>query len=184
MGLEVEAVSARSWEPQLVPGLLQTEEYAREVIRATQAITRIPPGEFRSRVEARMARQDLILRNTDPLTLWMVLDESVLLRRFGGASVMSGQLERLVELSRRPNIRLQILPLNSEHPVNTGSFFHLKFPEFHDVVYLESLHSARFVEDEEMVFGYEIAFGHLQAEAFGADASRELIEKTIEERWR
>ncbi|WP_449061043.1 helix-turn-helix domain-containing protein [Planomonospora algeriensis] len=184
LGLEAEAVSALNWEPQLVPGLLQTEDYAREVIRATQPITRIPPGEFRSRVNARMARQDLITRSADPLRLWVVLDESVLLRRFGGAAVMRGQLEHLVEVSRLPNVRVQILPLGGEHPVNTGSFFHLKFPEFHDVVYLESLYSARFVEDEEMVYGYEIAFGHLQSEAYGVDGSRELIEKIIEERWR
>ncbi|MFB9882550.1 helix-turn-helix domain-containing protein [Planobispora siamensis] len=184
LGLEVEAVSALNWEPQIVPGLLQTEDYAREVIRSTQAITRIPPGEFRSRVEARMARQDLILRSVDPLRLWVVLDESVLLRRFGGATVMRDQLERLVELSRLPNVRVQILSLDREHPVNTGSFFHLKFPEFHDVVYLEALHSAWFVEDEEMAYDYEIAFDRLQSEAFGVDASREIIQKTVEERWR
>jgi transcriptional regulator with XRE-family HTH domain len=184
LGLEVEATSALNWEPQIVPGLLQTEDYAREIIRATQAITRIPPGEFRSRVKARMARQDLIHRSADPLRLWVVLDESVLLRRFGGATVMRDQLERLIELSRLPNIRVQILPLSSEHPVNTGSFFHLKFPEFHDVVYLEGLHSARFVEEEEKAYDYEIAFDHLRSEAFGVDASREIIEKTIEERWK
>ncbi|MBG0827296.1 helix-turn-helix domain-containing protein [Planomonospora sp. ID67723] len=184
LGLEVEATSALNWEPQIVPGLLQTEDYAREVIRATQAITRIPPGEFRSRVKARMARQELIHRSVEPLRLWVVLDESVLLRRFGGATVMRDQLERLIELSKLPNIRVQVLSLNNEHPVNTGSFFHLKFPDFHDVVYVEMLHSARFVDEEEKAYDYEIAFQYLQSEAFGVDASREIIQKTIEERWR
>ncbi|MDF5754896.1 helix-turn-helix transcriptional regulator [Spongiactinospora sp. TRM90649] len=183
LGLEADAVFARNWEPQIVPGLLQTEEYAYEVIRATQPITRIPPGEVRTRIEARMARQQLILRAEEPLVLWVVLDESVLLRRFGAVSVMRRQLERLIEVSRMPNIRVQILPLDAGHPVNTSSFFHLRFPEFHDVVYLESLYSARFVEDEGLVYGYEIAFDHLRTEAAGVDASRELIEKRIE-RWK
>jgi transcriptional regulator with XRE-family HTH domain len=183
LGLEAEASEARNWEPQVVPGLLQIEEYALEVTRAAQPITRFAQGGLRSRVEARMARQQIILRDEEPLTLWVVLDESVLLRRIGDGTAMRGQLEHLIELSRRPNIRIQVLPADAAHPVNTGSFLHLKFPEFHDVVYLESLFSARFVEDEEMAYGYEIAFGHLQHEALDTDATRDLIHKTIQ-RWK
>ncbi|GGS62547.1 transcriptional regulator [Planobispora rosea] len=183
LGLEAEATSALNWEPQVVPGLLQTEDYAREVTRAMQAVMRIPPGELRDLVKARMARQDL-LRGVDPLRLWVVLDESVLLRRFGGATVMREQLERLIEWSRMPNIRVQVLPLSGLSPINTGSFLHLSFPEFHDMVYLEALHESRFVENEKLVYDYEIAFSQLQAEAFGVDASRELIESVIAERWR
>ncbi|WP_245646747.1 helix-turn-helix domain-containing protein [Microtetraspora niveoalba] len=183
LGLEVEATFARNWEPQVVPGLLQTEDYALEVVKAVQPITRFAQGGVRSRVEARMARQQIILREDEPLTLWVVLDESVLLRGFGGGAVMRGQLGRLLTVSRLPNIRIQVLPLDAGHPVNTGSFLHLKFPEFHDVVYLESLFGARFVEEEETVYGYEIAFDRLQAEALDVDASRELIRKSIE-RWK
>ncbi|MFF4774599.1 helix-turn-helix domain-containing protein [Microtetraspora fusca] len=183
LGLEVEATLARNWEPQVVPGLLQTEEYALEVVKAVQSITRFAQGGVRSRVETRMARQEIILREEEPLTLWVVMDESVLLRGFGSAAVMRGQLDRLVTVSQRPNIRIQVLPLDAGHPVNTGSFLHLKLPEFHDVVYLESLFDARFVEEEETVYGYEIAFGQLQAEALDVDASRELIQKSIE-RWK
>ncbi|GIH80420.1 helix-turn-helix domain-containing protein [Planobispora longispora] len=184
LGLEAEATSALNWEPQIVPGLLQTEDYAREVIRATQAVMRIPPGELRDLVKTRMARQDHLLRSADPLRLWVVLDESVLLRRFGGASVMREQLERLIEWSRLPNIRVQVLSLSGSNPVNSGSFLHLTFPDFHDMVYLEALHDSRFVENEKLVYDYEIAFSQLQSEAFGVDASRELIGNVIEERWR
>ncbi|GLW98277.1 DUF5753 domain-containing protein [Microtetraspora sp. NBRC 16547] len=138
---------------------------------------------MRSRVEARTARQQIIMREDEPLTLWVVMDESVLLRGFGSAAVMRGQLGRLVTVSRQPNIRIQVLPLDAGHPVHTGSFLHLKLPEFHDVVYLESLFDARFVEEEETVYGYEIAFDRLQAEALDVDASRELIRQTIE-RWK
>ncbi|RBQ21676.1 XRE family transcriptional regulator [Spongiactinospora rosea] len=182
LGLEEEAVFERSWEPQIVPGLFQTEEYAREVIRATQAIIRLPPADLRARVEARLARQRLISK-PDPLTTWVVLDESALLRRFGGATVMREQIERLIEVSQLPHVRVQVLPQDAQHPVNTSSFIHLKFPEFQDVVYLEHLHSARWVEEPQQVYGYELAFDHLRSEALGPDASRELMEKVID-RWK
>ncbi|MCG5215203.1 helix-turn-helix domain-containing protein [Streptosporangium sp. KLBMP 9127] len=182
LGLEEEAAFERSWEPQVVPGLFQTPEYAEEVIRATQVISRIPPGDIRTRVEARMARQQLLFADV-PLTTWVVLDESAILRRFGGATMMRGQMERLVEVSSLPNVRLQILPQEAFHPVNTGSFIHLQFPEFHDLVYLELLHSARWVEDQGEVFGYKLAFDHLRSEALGPEASREFMEKAID-RWK
>jgi transcriptional regulator with XRE-family HTH domain len=182
LGLEEEAAFERSWEPQIVPGLFQTADYAEEVIRATQVISRIPPGDVRTRIEARLARQELLF-SSNPLTVWMVLDESAILRRFGGATMMRGQIERLVEVSKLPNVRLQILPQDAFHPVNTGSFIHLQFPEFQDLVYLELLHSARWVEDQDQVFGYQLAFDHLRSEALGPESSRELMEKAID-RWK
>jgi transcriptional regulator with XRE-family HTH domain len=181
LGLEEEAVLERTWEPQVVPGLFQTKEYAREVIRATQAIIRTPQPEVDTRIEARLARQDLLLKR-GPLTVWAVIDESALLRRFGGAMVMREQIGRLIEVSRLPNVRLQILPQDAFHPVNTSSFIHLQFQEFQDVVYLEMLHNGRWVEEPDEVYGYELAFDHLSSEAAGPDASRELMER-IMERW-
>lgn len=183
LGLEAEASEARNWEPQVVPGILQTEEYAREVINAGKRSTVVPPAGVRSRVEARIARQQTILGADSRLRIWVVLDESVLLRGFGGAEVMRGQLRRLIDVAELPNVELQVLPFDAGHPVQTGSFLHLKFSEFHDVVYLESLFSARFVEDDEMAYGYELAFDHLRMSALGVDASRELIKKSAE-RWR
>ncbi|WP_433418893.1 helix-turn-helix domain-containing protein [Microtetraspora malaysiensis] len=179
LGLEVEATLARNWEPQVVPGLLQTEEYALEVVKSVQPFTRFAQGGVRSRVEARIARQQIILREEEPLTLWVVMDESVLLRQFGSAAVMQRQLERLIEMSYKPNVGVQILALRAAHPGQSGSFLHLKMPEFHDVVYLETLYGANFVEDEDTAYGYEIAFDYLRAEALDVEDSRRIIEQAI-----
>jgi transcriptional regulator with XRE-family HTH domain len=182
LGLEEEADIARNWEPQVVPGLLQTQAYAWEVVRESQRSTTVPPRGIQVRVAARLARQEAVFGRAQPLTIWVVIDESVLLRRFGKAAVMREQLDHLIDISRRPNVRLQVLPLGGAHPVNTGSFIHLRLADFNDVVYLESLYSARFVEDEEMAFGYEMAFDALQSAALGTDASRDLITE-INQRW-
>lgn len=177
LGLEAEAIVQRSWEPQVVTGLLQTEEYAREVILATRGITRITHSGVRSRVEARLDRQQRVLRRPDPPEFQVVLDESALMRRFGEPSVMRAQMEHLLESSLLPNVSLRVLPLDSLHPVNTGAYIHLKFAGFDDVVYLEHLYSAHFVEDLERVAGYEAAFDHLRSEALDEDESRVLIQR-------
>lgn len=177
LGLEAEAIVQRSWEPQVVTGLLQTEEYAREVILATRGITRITHSGVRSRVEARLDRQQRVLRRPDPPEFQVVLDESALMRRFGEPSVMRAQMEHLLESSLLPNISLRVLPLDSLHPVNTGAYIHLKFAGFDDVVYLEHLYTAHFVEDLERVAGYEAAFDHLRSEALDEDESRVLIQR-------
>jgi len=177
LGLEAEAIVQRSWEPQVVTGLLQTEEYAREVILATRGITRITHSGVRSRVEARLDRQQRVLRRPDPPEFQVVLDESALMRRFGEPSVMRAQMEHLLESSLLPNVSLRVLPLDSLHPVNTGAYIHLKFAGFDDVVYLEHLYTAHFVEDLERVAGYEAAFDHLRSEALDEDESRVLIQR-------
>jgi transcriptional regulator with XRE-family HTH domain len=177
LGLEAEAVVQRSWEPQVVTGLLQTEDYAREVIRATRGIARITHSGVRSRVEARLDRQQRVLRRPDPPDFQVVLDESALMRRFGEPSVMRAQMEHLLEMSLLPNVSLQVLPLDALHPVNTGAYIHLKFAGFDDVVYLEHLYTAHFVDDLERVAGYEAAFDHLRSEALDEDDSRVLIQR-------
>lgn len=177
LGLEAEAVVQRSWEPQVVTGLLQTEDYAREVILATRGIARITHSGVRSRVEARLDRQQRVLRRPDPPDFQVVLDESALMRRFGEPSVMRAQMEHLLEMSLLPNVSLQVLPLDALHPVNTGAYIHLKFAGFDDVVYLEHLYTAHFVDDLERVAGYEAAFDHLRSEALDEDDSRVLIQR-------
>ncbi|TDD15988.1 helix-turn-helix domain-containing protein [Nonomuraea diastatica] len=183
LGLEAEATFQRDWEPQVVPGLLQTEDYAREVILATRGIARITHSGVRSRVEARLDRQQRVLHRADPCSVVAVLDESVLMRRFGESAVMREQMEHLLEISMLPHVSVRVLPLDSLHPVNTGAFIHLKFSAFDDVVYLEQLYTADFVEDLERVAGYEIAFDHIQSEALGEDESRVLIQRKAM-RWR
>ncbi|MEV0613884.1 helix-turn-helix transcriptional regulator [Nonomuraea sp. NPDC050404] len=177
LGLEAEATFQRNWEPQLVPGLLQTEDYAREVILATRGIARITHSGVRSRVEARLDRQQRVLHRNDPCVLTMVLDEAALMRRFGEPSVMREQMEHLLELSLQPHVSVQVLTLDALHPVNTGAFVHLKFSAFDDVVYLEQLYTADFVDDLERVAGYETAFDHIRSEALDEDESRVLIQR-------
>ncbi|MDP4500682.1 helix-turn-helix domain-containing protein [Nonomuraea turcica] len=177
LGLEAEATSQRSWEPQIVPGLLQTEDYAREIIVASRGIARITHSGVRSRVEARLDRQRRVLHRPEPCRLTVVLDESALMRRFGEPSVMREQMEHLLELSLLPHVSVHVLTLDSLHPVNTGTFIHLQFAEFDDVVYLEQLYTANFVEDLQRVAGYEIAFDHVKSEALDEDESRVLIQR-------
>ncbi|KAA9376306.1 helix-turn-helix transcriptional regulator [Microbispora amethystogenes] len=183
LGLEAEATTARDWEPQVVPGLFQTEAYVRAMMESGQRSTLEAPGGVRSRIEVRMARQQAVLRVDNPLAISAVVEESVLLRRFGGDEVMREQLGRLIEVSELPNVELRILPLDTAHPINTGAFSHLKLPEFHDVVYLEALLGGRLVEDETIVYRYEVAFDYLETKALDVDDSRRLLEKTVRH-WR
>jgi transcriptional regulator with XRE-family HTH domain len=177
LGLEAEATFQRNWEPQVVPGLLQTEDYAREVILAVRGIARITHSGVRSRVEARMDRQRRVLHRPHASQMRFVLDESALMRRFGEPSVMREQMEHLLEVSLLPHASVQVLPMDALHPVNTGAFIHLKFAEFDDVVYLEQLYTAHFVDDLERVAGYEAAFDHIRSQALDEDESRVLIQR-------
>lgn len=177
LGMEAEATIHRHWEPQLVPGLLQTEDYARSIITATRGISRIAHSGVRSRLDARLERQKHILDRSDPPMINMVIDESALLRRFGEPSVMRAQMEHLLELSVLSHVSVRILPLEGVHAVSTGAFVHLKFSAFDDIVYLEHLYSARFVEDQGLVTGYELAFDQVQQKALEEDDSRVLIQR-------
>lgn len=183
LGLEAEATMARSWEPQVVPGLFQIEAYIRAMMQSGQRSTLEAPGSLRSRVEVRMARQEAVLLAERPPSLSVVLEESVLLRPFGGDEVMWNQLRRLIEVSELPHVALRVLPMDAEHPINTGAFTHLELPDFHDVVYLEALLGGRLIEDEAIAYRYEVAFDYLETKALDVDASRRHIEKTIS-RWR
>jgi transcriptional regulator with XRE-family HTH domain len=187
IGLEAEAASASCWSPELVHGLLQTEDYARAVIRAHMGST-ISPGEIERRVETRIARQRVVTRD-EPIALSVVLDEAALLRLFGDESIMRKQLKRLTEDSQLPNVDLYVLPLVGAHPIGTGAFVILKFAPahgtgLHDVVYIEQLtRSAIYVEDEADTHEYSLAFGRLTAAALDPGKSRKLITKIMRERW-
>jgi transcriptional regulator with XRE-family HTH domain len=180
IGLEAEAQAALSWEPLIVPGLLQTGDYAREVTNGyLERIDPVPPSETRRRVEARLARQRVLARD-NPLRLCVVLDQSVLHRRFGDRSIMRSQIERLLDLSERDNISLRILQLDGRHPIGTGAFVLLQFGEVHDVtyqdvVYIENLTGGRYVEEEDEVFRYKRAFDRLSDLALDEQKSREIL---------
>ena len=186
--LESEAQSILCWSPEIVTGLLQTEDYAF-AISDTQASSASSPGEVSRRVQARLRRQH-ILTGDDPIRGTFVLDESVLLRRQGSAATMAGQLARLLELGNQPNITIVVLPLASaSHPVATGgSFLLLQFPPVpgigpaSDVVYIEQYaKSALYVEDESETYQYRLAFDRLVAASLSEAESAALIERTRRE---
>jgi hypothetical protein len=181
IGMEAEAKSALSWAAQIVPGLFQTEDYAREVTNGyLERIDPVPPSETRRRVEVRLARQQVLTRD-NPLNLRAVLDQSVLYRRFGNRDVMKSQMEKLLELSEeRDNITLHILPLDGRHPIGTGAFLLFQFGDVHhvtheDVVYIETLTGGRYVEEEEEVYRYRRSFDRLSELALDEEKSREML---------
>jgi len=180
IGMEAEAQSVLSWAPLIVPGLLQTADYAREVTNGfVEGISAVSPGETRRRVEARLARQQVLTRD-NPLRLSAILDQSVLFRRFGNKTVMQSQIEQLLGLSERDNISLRILPLDGPHPIGTGAFVFLEFDKVYDlttpdVVYLEHLTGGRYLEEEDETYRYRRSFDRLSELATDEGESRDIL---------
>ena len=180
IGMEAEAQSALSWAAQVVPGLLQTEDYAREVTNEyLERIAPVPPSETRRRVEARLARQQVLTR-ADPLRLSVVLDESVLSRRFGTRAIMYSQITQVLDLSERDNISLRILPLDGRHPIGTGAFVLFQFDGTHavtyqDVVFVEHLTGSLYIEEEDETYRYRRSFERLFELASDEEGSRKML---------
>jgi transcriptional regulator with XRE-family HTH domain len=184
---EAEAIRRWDWEPQVVPGLLQTENYAREVMRGWYSMFRLPPAELEGRVEARMARQHVLSREP-PLDLSVVIDESVIRRRFGTGSIMRQQFDRLAESSDIPHVVVQVLPLDADHPIGTGAFTYMSFAQVHDVrfpdiVYIERLNGDYSIEDPAETNKYRVTFEHLREKALNPAQSRALIVSITREVW-
>jgi len=180
IAMEAQAEHARWYAAQIVPGLLQIEAYAREIIASTLLIS--PPGEIERRVQVRMTRQR-VLRSEPPLRLSVVLDEGVLLRQVGGSQVMREQLEHLADAATWPNVELRVLRNETgAHPAITGEFTILGFPELisPDVVYLEHMTSNIYVEQEAEVYRYNLAFDRLLALALDPERSRQMIARVAE----
>jgi transcriptional regulator with XRE-family HTH domain len=187
IGLEIEAEAIWQWETQVVPGLLQTEAYALSVEQWSHSIEVIPPSRVDARVEARLARQEVLTRPT-PLQLWIILDEALLLRRYGDADVMREQLHHLREMAELPNLKLQVLPLDGPHPIATGSFTLLQFPpasgiKFHDVAYIEHLNGCSYLEEETETYRHRLSFERLSAEALGPAESMDRISMIARDAW-
>jgi transcriptional regulator with XRE-family HTH domain len=153
IGLEEAATEIRAYEIQFVPGLLQTEDYTRAVTLLGH--DGASGREIDQRVQLRMARQ-AILDRPDPPSLQMILDEAVLRRHVGRPAVMREQLKHLAEMSERPNVTIQILPFQASDRSVDGPFTILRFaePDLPDVVYLEQLTSALFLDDPESIKRY------------------------------
>jgi hypothetical protein len=181
IGLESEAVRLRDFQPLVMPGLLQTEDYARAVLRAAPHAG--SSAEIDRQVALRMERQN-ILGQVSPPEVCVVLSESVLRVDVGGPAVMRPQLRRLADAAERPNITLQVLPFTTAahvHPVSP--FTMLEFPDAADpaVVYLEHLTGSLFLENEDEVRRYRVVFDHLRAEALGTSQSAGLIARVAAE---
>jgi len=181
VGLEAAAESIRAYEQQVVPGLLQTEEYARAMIRAARPD--IGGEEVDRRVRVRIARQSL-LEVEDPVNLWVVLDEAVLSRPVGGDAVMRRQMEHLIDASELPSVTLQVLPFEAgAHAGMDGTFAILNFPEpaDADVVFAENATGGLFLEKTEELRKYRFIFDHIRAAALGPEESVTLIAKLAKE---
>jgi len=180
IGLEEAATTLRTYEIHFVPGLLQTPDYARAVLSST-----VPPLTGRDldrAVTLRLTRQQ-VLEREDPLTVWAVVDESALRRRIGTAETHRAQLEHLVELAERPGVALQVLPTETGLHVGGGPFSILRFddPELPDVVYVESLVGASYVDKTEHVERYVEVMNRLSVESLTPDESVASIRKLLVE---
>ncbi|MER6526480.1 helix-turn-helix transcriptional regulator [Streptomyces sp. NPDC001508] len=175
ISLESQASGMRTLETSVVPGLLQTPEYARAVTRA--AVDALDEDRLDALVEVRLARQD-VLRSQPPLALSAVLDEAVLRREVGGPGVMTRQLERLMEAARLPQVRLQVLPFAAgAHIGITGPFviFSFRSTSDLDVVVLDQLTSSLYLERKEDLQAYTEAFNTLQIHALSPEDSLDYI---------
>jgi transcriptional regulator with XRE-family HTH domain len=175
ISLESQASAMRTLETSVVPGLLQTPEYARAVTRA--AVDGLADERLDTLVEVRLARQD-ILRAQPPLELSAVLDEAVLRREVGGPEVMARQLKRLVEAARLPQVRLQVLPFTAgAHVGITGPFVIFSFPRTSDldVVVLDHLTSSLYLERKEDLQAYTEAFNTLRIHALSPEDSLDYL---------
>jgi transcriptional regulator with XRE-family HTH domain len=187
IGLEHEASSIAIWHVEVVPGILQAETYARHIISGYNRVEPIAPGMIDRLVKVRMQRQQVVIR--EPWRqLAVVLDESILRRRVGNDLVMYEQLQRLAREADRPNVTLQILPLDSQHPVFGESFVIFGFgPDndaiLHDVVCTEHLRNDFSVEGERETYLHRLAFQMLIDASLDPASSRALILETAESYW-
>ncbi|MCY9785984.1 helix-turn-helix domain-containing protein [Nocardiopsis sp. EMB25] len=165
IGLEEAASVIRTFEVQFVPGLLQSEDYARAVIRLSRTAT--SDDDVTNRVSMRMHRQRRFVEPHAP-RLWAVIDEAVLHRPYGDIDVMRGQIEHLIEMARRPNITIQVATFAmGGHAAAGGPFSILRFPtpQLPDVVYLEQLSSALYFDKYDDTHRYALTMDHLATQA-------------------
>jgi Domain of unknown function (DUF5753)/Helix-turn-helix domain len=179
VGLEVAATLIRTYEVMFVPGLMQTEEYARAVVQMGKAY--LPAEEIEQRVALRVTRQQ-ILNRANPARLWVVIDESVLRRPVGGEDIMRAQIEHLMKWAQQPNITLQIMPFKSVgYPGAGGAFSILRFPEgdLPDIVYIEHAASALYLDKLEEVDEYVAIMEALTIAAAPVSQTETLLKEAL-----
>jgi hypothetical protein len=181
LGLESAASTIRSFEIQFVHGLFQTEDYARAVTRPGRKGA--PAGEIEGWVRLRLNRQALHARQKPP-RIWSVMDEAVLRRPVGGPAVMRAQLRHLIKAAAMPHVTLQVVPFSrGRHAAESGSFTVLRFAErdLPDVVYLEQLTGAIYLDQRSDVEQYLEVVDELSGEALTPDATTRFIEQVARE---
>jgi transcriptional regulator with XRE-family HTH domain len=177
VGLEQATSLIRTFELQFVPGLFQTEDYARGVTMLGHRSA--PSDEIEHRVSLRMARQKILHLDDSP-RIWAVIDESALRRPLGGVAAMQAQLRHLIEVTEYPRVTLQVMPFSrGGHPAAGGSFTVLRFaePDLPDIVYLEQLTSALYLDRRDEVDHYMEVMNRLSAEADTPADSARLLEQ-------
>ena len=187
IGLEAEATAVLQWQITVVPGLLQTEQYARHIFSGYQKVRSAPSTIIERRVQTRMIRQQVLTRD-QPLELTAVLDESVLRRQRGDRPVMYEQLQHLAEVSRLPNVTVKILPLDGPKGLALDSFQILQFgkaheTQLHDVVSAESVRAYLYVEGETDTHEFKLAFDRLADDSLEPEESREFILSIAQQLW-
>jgi hypothetical protein len=179
--LEEAAQVIRTYEVQFIPGLLQTEDYARAVI--AHGMSEPPEDEVERRVELRLRRQR-ILAHPNPTRLWAVIDEAALWRPIGGPEVTRAQLRALLDAARLQHITVQVMPFRvGGHAGEAGAFTILRFPEpeLHDIAYLEQLTGAMYLEKDDDMDHYGAAMERLCVQSASPEESMDLISKIIRE---
>jgi transcriptional regulator with XRE-family HTH domain len=175
VSLEEEASLIRAYEPHYIPGLLQTEDYARAVLR--HAVRNADEAELERRVAVRMQRQKL-LTGSEPPELWVVIDETVLRRPMVSSDVLRAQLDRLIEAVQLPNIKLQIMPFGfCAHEGMYGPFTVFRFPheEISDIVYVENLVGAVYLDEYDDVTTFQKALDRMCAQALQVQRTVEFL---------
>lgn len=175
ISFESDAQSARNYESLFIPGLLQTEDYARAVIRGV--LPSATDAEVEDRVRARIERQEVLTKGT-PLKLWAVLDEAALRRVVGGPAVMRAQLDHLVSAAKAPNVTFQVIRFGAgAHPGMPGQFITLDFsdPMDTDLIYVDTLAGDLFLESDADVARYRAVFDNLVAVALSPNDSVALV---------
>ncbi|WP_256255787.1 helix-turn-helix transcriptional regulator [Streptomyces sp. MUSC 14] len=180
IGFEVEARTVRNYESLFIPGLAQTEPYARAVIKGV--LPTASQKEVEQRVQARMERQSLLTKE-HPLQLWAIVDEAAIRRVVGGRKVMQEQARHLLQLMEEPHVTFQVIPFDKgAHAGMPGSFVHMDFPDPADpeLVYVDTPAGDLFLESEAEIRRYKSMFEHLQAVAVGPNESADLLTKVTE----
>lgn len=183
LGLEATASLIRTYEVQFIPGLLQTREYARGVVLLGHSGA--GPREIEHRVNLRVSRQKILTRK-DPSRFWCVVDEAALRRPIGSREVMREQLETMIKLNELPNVQVQIIPFQSGgHAAAGGAFTMLRFPdeELPDIIYLEQLTSALYLDKRDDVEEYTASMERLCVQAEQPKRTADIISGILKEQY-